>query len=66
MSTTGSVKWFQETKGFGFITPDDGTRDCFVHKSSVEGKSLHQGDRVQFDISQGQKGPEAVNVAKIG
>jgi CspA family cold shock protein len=68
MSTTGTVKWFNDTKGYGFITLDDGSKDCFVHHSAIQGngfKSLAEGDRVQFDVVQGQKGPAAENVTKI-
>jgi CspA family cold shock protein len=68
MSTTGTVKWFNDTKGYGFITLDDGSKDCFVHHSAIQGngfKSLNEGDRVQFDVVQGQKGPAAENVTKI-
>ena len=62
----GTVKWFNETKGFGFLTTDDGT-DVFVHFSAIQGegfKTLGEGDAVTFDIEDGDKGPRAVNVTK--
>jgi CspA family cold shock protein len=60
------VKWFNDSKGFGFITPDDGQKDCFVHFSAIQSgddfKTLGEGDHVEFDIVQGEKGPAAENV----
>ncbi len=68
MSSTGVVKWFNDAKGYGFITMDDEEKDCFVHYSAIQGdgfRSLSEGDRVQFDMVTGQKGPSAENVVKI-
>ena len=65
--STGTVKWFNDAKGFGFITHEGGEKDCFVHHSaiSMEGfRTLAEGDRVEFDIVQGAKGPAAENVTK--
>jgi CspA family cold shock protein len=66
--TTGTVKWFNDAKGFGFITPEGGDKDCFVHHTAIiaEGfRTLAEGDKVEFEITQGAKGPAAENVAKI-
>jgi CspA family cold shock protein len=68
MRTTGTVKWFNDSKGFGFITPEDGSKDCFVHHSAIQMngfKTLPEGARVEFDIVQGQKGPAAENVTQV-
>ncbi len=60
VTTTGAVKWFDETKGFGFITPDDGSKDCFVHRSAIKnGRSLPEGSRVEFRMVTDDKGREA-------
>src|SRR5829696_4731818 len=62
---TGSVKWFNDDKGFGFITPDDQSKDLFVHHSAIDGagfKSLTEGAKVSYDAEAGDKGPKAVNV----
>jgi len=63
--STGTVKWFNDAKGFGFITPDDGSKDLFVHFSAIQGggfKTLKENDKVQFDVTQGPKGAQATNV----
>jgi CspA family cold shock protein len=64
----GKIKWFDEAKGYGFIIPDDGSKEVFVHFSAITGdgfKTLKEGDEVTFEITQGQKGPQAINVAKL-
>ena len=65
--STGKVKWFNESKGYGFIEPDGGGRDVFVHFSAIQGdgyKTLSEGQTVEFEIIQGEKGPQASNVLK--
>ena len=69
MRTTGTVKWFNDSKGFGFITPEDGSKDCFVHFSAIQGsgfRTLAEGAQVEFEVVQGQKGPAAENVSVVG
>jgi cold shock protein len=66
--TTGTVKWFNDAKGFGFITPENGQKDCFVHHSAIQAqgfKSLAEGDRVEFEVTRGPKGLQAANVRKV-
>jgi len=65
----GIVKWFNHTKGFGFITPTEGGADVFVHYSAIEGegmRTLNEGDKVSFEVAQGEKGPRAADVKLLG
>ena len=65
---TGTVKWFNDEKGYGFITPDEGSKDLFVHFSNISGegfKSLAEGARVEYESREGQKGPEAIDVTPV-
>ncbi len=69
MRMNGTVKWFNDKKGYGFITPENGEKDCFVHFSAIEGegfKSLKEGQQVEFEIVEGDKGPAAQNVITLG
>lgn len=64
----GTVKWFNPEKGYGFITPDEGGKDLFVHHSAIQAegfRSLNEGEKVEFEVTQGQKGPQAVNVKTV-
>ncbi len=66
---TGTVKWFNDSKGFGFITPDGGGKDVFCHHSAIQAngrRTLEDGQQVEFDLVEGKKGPEAENVKVIG
>ncbi|WMY97532.1 MAG: transcription antiterminator/RNA stability regulator CspE [Arsenophonus sp.] len=68
LKVKGNVKWFNEAKGFGFITPEDGTKDVFVHFTAIQSegfKTLSEGQKVEFEISEGAKGPSAMNVVVI-
>jgi CspA family cold shock protein len=68
MSITGKVKWFNDRKGFGFIERDDGEKDCFVHFSAIQGdgyRSLKEGERVEFEVVDGDKGPAAEQVNRL-
>ena len=65
---TGTVKWFNDAKGYGFITPENGSKDCFVHHTAIKAdgfRSLSEGERVEFDIVEGATGPAAENVTKV-
>lgn len=65
---SGTVKWFNSEKGYGFITPEDGSKDLFVHFSAIQGegyKSLNDGQKVEYEATQGQKGPQASNVRVV-
>ena len=64
----GTVKWFSDQKGYGFITPEDGSKDLFVHHTAIKGegfKSLQEGQTVEFEVTSGPKGPQATEVAKV-
>jgi CspA family cold shock protein len=63
--STGKVKFFNDSKGFGFISPDNGGNDLFVHTTAIEGGTLNENDQVEYEVGEGQKGPCAVQVKKI-
>jgi CspA family cold shock protein len=66
--STGTVKWFNDAKGFGFITPDDGSKDLFAHFSAIQAggfKTLKESDKVQYDVEQSPKGPRAANIKAL-
>ena len=63
--SNGTVKFFNEGKGYGFITPDDGGKDVFVHANGINGSYLNEGDKVSYDVEEGRKGLNAVNVTVI-
>ena len=68
MRITGTVKWFNDSKGFGFITPEDGSKDCFVHHTAIQSegfRSLQEGQRVEFEVKKGPKGLQAANVRAV-
>ncbi len=65
---TGVVKWFNGEKGYGFATPDDGSKDVFVHYTAIQAdgfRNLNEGDRIEFDVEAGEKGPKAANVVRL-
>ncbi|HIE43323.1 MAG TPA: cold-shock protein [Candidatus Omnitrophica bacterium] len=65
---TGTVKWFSDKKGYGFITPDDGSEDCFVHFTAIKGegfRTLREGEKVEFEVTQGKKGRQASDVVRL-
>ena len=61
----GTVKWFDAIKRFGFITPEDGSSDVFVHSSDIQGEGLKEGDKVEYELAEGAKGPTAANVRTV-
>jgi CspA family cold shock protein len=64
----GKIKWFNDQKGYGFVTPDDGSQDLFVHYQDIQGegfKTLSEGQSVEYDVTKSEKGPKAINIKKI-